>query len=164
MKQALLIVDLQNEFINKYTQDVPEKIRALLEQSDYPIIAFSQFINHAQSPFVKLIDYTKCSKEPFTNIVDVLKPWTKKDNVFTKDTYSVFSNQKFQTWLEKNKITDLTIVGLDTDFCVLADCFNAFDRGYKVTVVADCCASSTSGPMGHQSALNIINNNLGKVI
>jgi nicotinamidase-related amidase len=164
MKQALLIVDLQNEFINKHTQNIPENIRALLEQNNYPIVIFSKFVNHSQSPFVKLVDYTKCTKSPFIEIVDTLKPWVKKDNVFTKDTFSIFSNPKFLAYLEKNKIIDLTIVGLDTDFCVLADCFNAFDRGYKVTVIADCCASYTSGPVGHQSALKIINNNIGTVI
>lgn len=40
----------------------------------------------------------------------------------------------------------------------------AFDRGYKVTVLADCCASFTSGKNGHLAALEIIKKSLGKVI
>jgi len=156
MKQALLVVDVQNYFINKYTQPVPAKIKKLLEDNHFSVVIFSQFINSPQSQFVKQQNFTGCMRPPYSDIVDDLKLWLKKDNVFTKETYSVFSNSNFEKYLEKNKIEELTICGLDTDFCVLADCFNAFDKGYKVSVVADCCGSFTSGDEGHQNALKII--------
>ncbi|MBU1036869.1 cysteine hydrolase [Patescibacteria group bacterium] len=164
MKQALLIVDVQNYFINKHTQHIPDNIKRLLEENHFSPICFSQFINSPQSQFVKQLNFTGCTKPPYSDIVDQLKPWLKKDNIFTKETYSVFTNIQFLNYLQKNKITDLTIVGLDTDFCVLADCFNAFDHGYKVTIIVDCCASFTSGSKGHLAALEIINKNLGTVI
>ena len=164
MKTALLIVDVQNYFINKHTQHIPGNIKSFLENNDFPLICFSQFINSPDSNFAKHLNFTGCIKPPHSDIVKELEPWLKKDNVFTKQSFSVFSNPKFLTYLQKNKITDLTICGLDTEYCVLADCFNAFDLGYGVSVIADCCASFTSGEEGHQSALKIIKKNLGKII
>lgn len=164
MKQVLLIVDVQNYFINKFTQHVPGMIKKLIEANNFPTIAFSQFINSPDSHFVKQLNFTGCMRSPFIDIVGDLQPWVKRDNVFSKNTFSVFTNPKFENYLKKKNIDELVIVGLDTDYCVLADCFNAFDRGYKITVVDDCCASSTNGPKGHLAALEIIKNNLGKVI
>lgn len=164
MKTALLIVDVQNYFINKNTQAVPGNIKRLIQTNDFPVIAFSQFINSSDSAFVKHLNFTGCAKPPYSDIVADLKPWLKKDNVFKKCAFSVFTNPKFEQYLNKNKIGELVICGLDTDYCVLADCFNAFDRGYKISVVADCCASFTSGKIGHLAALGIVKNNLGTII
>ena len=163
MKQALLIVDVQNYFINKYTQKIPNLIKTLIEENSFKTIIFSQFINTPDSLFVTEQDFTGCLKSPYIDIVDELKPWLKKDNLFTKCAYSVFTNPKFNKYLKKNKLEELVIVGLDTDFCVLADCFNAFDKGYKISVVSNCTASYTSGSEGTKHALNIIKD-IGKII
>ena len=164
MKTALLIVDVQNFFINKWTQHIPKNIVRLMEKENFPLIVFSQFINTPTSQFIKQLNFTGCAKPPYSDIVQDLQPWVKKDNVFIKNTYSVFSNTAFENYLKEKKIEELWIVGLDTDFCVLADCFNAFDRGFKVKVAADCCASFTTGPAGHEAALEIIRKNIGEVI
>jgi len=164
MKQALLVVDVQNYFINKNTQHIPANIKRLIEESHFSTIVFSQFINSPNSQFVKQLNFTGCMRPPYSDIVEEFKPWIKKDNVFTKNTYSIFTNPKFEEYLHKKKIDHLVIVGLDTDFCILADCFNAFDKGFQILVMADCCASFTSGEEGHDRALKIIEKNLGKII
>jgi nicotinamidase-related amidase len=164
MKQALLIVDVQNFFINKWTQTIPQNIVELINRENFPCVIFSQFINTPDSRFVKDFNFTGCAKPPYSEIVAELKPWLKKDNIFTKCAFSVFANPDFEKYLAEKKIEELIIVGLDTDYCVLADCFNAFDRGYKIKVIENCCASSTNGPSGHQAALKIINGNIGEVV
>lgn len=164
MKTALLIVDAQNCFINKHTQAVPKNIVKILANQSFAKVVFSRFVNTPDSNFVKQFNYTEGLKPPYNEIVKDLTPWVKSDNVFIKNTYSVFANPAFRQYLKVNKIEELALVGLDTDYCVLADCFNAFDRGYKVTVLAEGCASSTNGPEGHLAALKIINNNIGRVI
>lgn len=164
MVRGLLIVDVQNYFINKNTQHLPALIKKLIEENHFPVIVFSKFINSPNSQFVSQLNFTGCMRPPYSNIVDGLKPWVKRDNVFTKETFSVFTNPDFKKYLIKKKVEELIIVGMDTDYCVLADCFNAFDRGYKVTVVADCCASFTSGEKGHLATLEIIKKNLGTVV
>jgi len=164
MKTALLIVDVQNCFINKWTQHVPKNIVKLLENESFAKVIFSRFVNTPNSNFVRQFNYTKGLKSPYNKIVKDLEPWIKKDNVFVKSAYSIFTNPAFNLYLKSNKIEELIIVGLDTDYCVLADCFNGFDAGYAIKVIVDCCASSSSGPAGHLAALEIIKNNIGKVI
>ncbi len=163
MKQALLIVDVQNYFINKYTQKIPNLIKTLIEENSFKTILFSQFINTPNSLFVSELNFTGCFKSPYIDIVDDLKSYLKQDNLFTKCAYSVFTNPKFESYLKKNKIDELVLVGLDTDYCVLADAFNAFDKGYKITVISNCTSSYTSGPEGAKNALNILKN-IGTII
>lgn len=164
MKQALLVVDVQNYFINKNTQHVPGNIKKLIEENRWPVIVFSRFINSPDSQFVKQLEFSGCMRPPYSEIVDDLKPWVKKDNIFSKCSFSVFTNPDFKRYLKENKINELVICGLDTDYCVLADAFNAFDQGYKVSVVADCSGSFISGNTGHLAALDIIRKSLGKII
>ena len=95
MKQALLIIDVQNFYINKWTQNIPQNIVKLIESENFSHIIFSKFVNTPDSQFVKQFNYTGCTKPPYTDIVNDLKPWVKKDNVFIKNTYSIFLNDKF---------------------------------------------------------------------
>src|SRR3989344_7753101 len=113
MKTALLIVDVQNFFINKWTQHIPKNIVRLIAKENFPLIVFSQFINTPTSQFIKQLNFTGCAKPPYSDIVADLKPWVKKDNVFIKNTYSVFSNTAFENYLKEKKIEELWIVGLD---------------------------------------------------
>ena len=164
MKQALLIIDVQNHFINKWTQAVPQQIVQLIERGNFSAIIFTKFVNTPNSNFVRQFNYTECLKPPYTDIVRDLTPWVKEGNVFVKNTYSSFINPEFLEYLKSGKITDLTIVGIDTENCVLTNARAAFDYGFKVTVAADCCGSATGGPAMHQAALEIIKNNIGEVI
>ena len=53
MKSLLLIIDLQNVFINKETEKLPDKINELINQDKYDNIAFTKFINSEDSIYVK---------------------------------------------------------------------------------------------------------------
>jgi len=164
MKQALLIVDVQNFFINKWTQSIPQKIVRLIEANNFPNIVFSKFVNTPESQFVRLFNFTECSKPPYTDIVNDLRPWVKEDNVFTKKTFSVFANPEFDDYLKRYKIEELVIAGLDLEYCVLADAFNAFDKGYKVKLAADCCSSYTFGDRFKAEILAIAKKSIAEII
>ncbi|MDP2586215.1 MAG: cysteine hydrolase [Candidatus Komeilibacteria bacterium] len=171
MKTALLIIDVQNFFINKWTQQVPKNIVRLIEGGEFAKIIFTKFVNTADSNFVKQFNYTGCAKPPYSDIVKDLEPWVKKDNVFTKNTYSAFlqpadsaGKPGLAEFLKKNRLEEITVVGIDTENCVLTNARELFDRGYKVKVISEGCASSTGGPAQHEAALKIIKNNIGQVI
>lgn len=164
MKTALLIIDVQNFFINKWTQQAPKNIVRLIEGGKFYKIIFTKFVNTADSNFARQFNYTGCAKPPYSNIVKDLEPWVKKDNVFSKNTYSAFLQPGLAEFLKKNRIEEVTVVGIDTENCVLTNARELFDRGYTVKVMADCCGSSTSGPAMHQAALEIIKRNIGEVI
>ncbi len=164
MKTCLLIIDVQNFFINKWTQDVPKNIVRLIENEEFSKIVFTKFVNTADSNFVRQFNYTGCTKPPYTDIVKNLEPWVKKDNVFIKNTYSAFLKPGLAEFLKNNKTEKVTLVGIDTENCVLTNARELFDRGYKVKVIANGCGSASAGPEMHGWALEIIKRNIGEVI
>lgn len=69
----------------------------------------------------------------------------KKGQNSEVDSYSAFfDNNKLEkteldSILKKNNITHLYIVGVATDYCILATVIDALELGYKVFVVRDAC-------------------------
>lgn len=75
----------------------------------------------------------------------------KIDGIFRKgthravDSYSgFFDNARrgdtgLNTWLKDHDVTDLTIMGLATDYCVKFTVLDALSLGFQVAVVADGC-------------------------
>jgi nicotinamidase-related amidase len=65
------------------------------------------------------------------------------DIVFVKNRFSVFSNKDFDNFLKKNKIEELIVGGLITNCCVRATIIDAYNLGYKTTIVKEICASDS---------------------
>jgi len=54
--------------------------------------------------------------------------------VFGKRFSSAFKDTGLGDWLQEQGITDLVIVGMQTQFCLDATIKGAFERGYRITV------------------------------
>lgn len=61
---------------------------------------------------------------------------------FTKQFYSPFSNPSFGPWLIAQGIDTVVIAGAYTHACVRQTAVDAYERGYRVVIVEDACASS----------------------
>lgn len=164
MKKALIIIDLQKGFINKFTQKLPRRIRNFIKRyvEDYALVLFTQFKNHSGSNFVKNLNYRRFMESKQNGLVGEIKEFTSKENVFVKDTYGSFVDNGVSNILRKNKIGEVDLAGIDTENCVLTFARDAFDRGYKVNVLKQLCASHSS-PRLHRAALEIIKYNIGNV-
>jgi nicotinamidase-related amidase len=57
---------------------------------------------------------------------------------------SAFFATGLEAILEARAVTDLTVCGLATQFSVEHTVRDAADRGYRVTVLRDCCASANA--------------------
>ena len=158
MKTNLLIIDIQKCFINKNTKDLPGKIEKL--QKNYKNIFVASFINKKDSFFEKNLNWTKCKKNSVeANLV--FSPFKK--SIFIKHSnYSCLTNELTDI-LEKMKITDIDICGMDTDACVLKTAFDLVENNFKIRILENFTASS-GGEVLHRNALTIINRNLGKCI
>jgi nicotinamidase-related amidase len=156
MNTALVVIDMQKGFMNELTQNLIAKIRSLLHRHLFDYVMFTQFINTRDSSYVTLLGYTELQQSPETDIVSELQPYAQ--NLFTKHYYTPFT-QEFEEFLQKNRITHLYFVGVDTNACVQVGAVDAFSRGYVPFVLADYCASH-SGKEYHESALR----NLQKLI
>jgi len=152
---TLIVIDVQNFFVNQYTTSLPKKIVNYINKSNYDQILFTKFVNKQASSFFKILNWKQCITSPQTDIHSELLPLTNKSNVFKKASYSIFKTQKLLRYLKKNKITAIDLCGIDTDACILASAFDGFDLGYKVTIIKNLCGSH-SGNKYHRFAITII--------
>lgn len=159
MKTALIIIDVQNGFISENTKDIPDKIVSYLENNNFDFILFTQFVNSEYSNFFKQLNWKKSMFPPDTEIHASLVKYIKKNNTFTKSTYSIFKASNLLQFLTANKISKLTLCGFNTDECVLASAFEAFDLGFEIQVIDELCASYMKGDL-HKAALDIIHHSV----
>jgi len=164
MKKALIVIDVQKGFINKLTNKIPLRIKNFIKKNkgDYDLIIFTKYINHPKSNFVKSLNWKGFMTDKETDIVEELKNFTNNKNVFIKDTYGSFVNNRLLNLLKKHKIKQVELTGIDTENCVLTFARDAFDRGFSVIVFKNLTASHSS-PKLQKAALEIIKKNIGKI-
>lgn len=154
-KSVLIIIDVQNYFVNELTKLIPENIVKHINKADYDYIIFTKFINKEGSNFFKLLNWKKMLSGHETEIHNSLIKFANKNNVFTKNGYSIFKAKGLNNFLKKNKVDALFLCGIDTEACVLASAFEAFDLGFDVKIIKELCSSHSSRSL-HNSALKII--------
>lgn len=86
----------------------------------------------------------------FHELIDV----QEKDPVVIKHRVGAFYSTRLEAILNANNVDSLLLAGVATDLVVATTARNAHDRGYKVIVVADCCAAATAED--HETALNLL--------
>jgi nicotinamidase-related amidase len=64
------------------------------------------------------------------------------EEIFIKGNFAAFSNEQFAGYLQELGIQKLYLCGLYTDVCILSTGMSACNRGFHVTLVSDCCAST----------------------
>lgn len=161
MKSALVVIDVQNYFVNDKTKDLPSKIAAFIENNIYDYVLFSQFVNESGSNFFKLLNWQKNTSSPEIDIDPAFLRFAKPENTFKKSTYSIFKANGLKEFLDRENITKLDLCGIDTDSCVLASAYDAFDLGYEVKVLKDLSLSH-SGEDFHNAAIKIIDKSIQK--
>jgi nicotinamidase-related amidase len=159
MTYPLLVIDVQNGFINDFTGHVVGRIRQLIESGDYGPIVFTRFINEPGSPFHKFVDWHECETEPETSIVDDLRSYARDDLTFSKPGFAGISPE-LRDYLESHGFERIFLVGVDTDMCVLKIALDVFDLGIEPIVLTDCCAS-TAGLQSHLAGLAVLARNIG---
>ena len=157
--QALLVVDVQKGFINSYTQHVPGRIARLIRGGEFEPLLFTRFVNSPGSPYHTLLDWHACVGPPETDLAPELEPLAQPDNVYDKHGLTGLPDSLTQR-LERDRIQQVAVVGIDTDMCVLKVSMDLFDAGIEPIVLVDCCAS-TAGLQAHLAGLAILSRNLG---
>ncbi len=164
MNKALIIIDAQKGFFNGLTAKTYFRIKDFIvgHGQDYQVIVFTKYLNHPNSNFVRNLKWRGFMKEAQTDIVDELKIFVTSKNLFPKDTYGSFVDNRLLNFLRKNKIDQVELAGFDTENCVLTFARDAFDRGMKVAVWKNLVASHSNKKL-HLAALEIISNNIGEI-
>ena len=167
-KKALLLVDIQEIFLKPRNRYILANIQRLLKSVPYDLYFEALFWAPNNSIWSKQLNWTspKRDSKPEQMISKLLK--TKKTVYFQKNTKSAFKgNFSILKTLNKNKIKEVHIVGLDTNDCVLATAYEAFDFGFYTYVIEECVESS-GGLSIHKHGLatlrhvNLTNKSLAK--
>tara|TARA_Y100000310_G_C20552418_1_gene748774 strand:- start:551 stop:1063 length:513 start_codon:yes stop_codon:yes gene_type:complete len=136
-KRLLIIIDVQKGFINEFTKEVPERIKDHLAENQYDFVVFTKFINKPDSKFVKRLNWKGCMKPEETEIVDELKEFINKENLFEKDTYSAFKSKELMMFIQANEVSQIFLCGLNTDACIIASAFDGFDLGLDIYIIKE---------------------------
>lgn len=83
--------------------------------------------------------------------------------VDSKRTFDSFQGTPLELLLRFMKKDTLLIAGCNTNTCVLATAFGAYNRGLRVVIVSDCVASAYGDDL-HQFALANVQRRLGWVL
>ncbi|MDO8564205.1 MAG: isochorismatase family cysteine hydrolase [Nanoarchaeota archaeon] len=156
MRKALIIVDVQEAFINKRNKKIIKSIQKLLKTRRYDLYIESVFHAEKGSLWNKQTGWI-CPKDENTHTVrEVLDLLPKETIHIEKTTKSVFKgNKNLGAILKKNKIEEVHIVGLDTNDCILATAYESFDFGFFTYVIESCCNSSSSQKL-HKEGIDIL--------
>jgi nicotinamidase-related amidase len=153
---ALVVVDVQNGFVNDESRHVVPRIVELVRRWPGPV-AFSRFFNRPESSYERLIGWTKFHGPPETDLVDELKPYAA--NVIDKHAYSFFGAEG-QALAAAQGWKDVYVCGIDTDICVLKTAVDAFELGLTPHVITDASASH-AGPRAQEAGLYLLGRFIG---
>lgn len=173
-KQALVLVDIQNDFLPGGALAVPEGdaiipvANRLMEQFAcvvatqdwHPVDHGSFAVNHPGRSVYETIDLNglpqtlwpvHCVQDSYGAQFAPMLNVTRITEVFRKgirpdvDSYSGFhdNGRRYSTglaqWLRNRHITDLTVCGLATNYCVKFTVLDAIAEGFNVTVALTAC-------------------------
>lgn len=134
----LLVVDLQKEFIDhegKYGEIIEFVKKA--KENGFDEVYATMTVNHPEGPYVKYARWYDCM-----GIVEPLE--FNCDKLIIKHGYGLDSYEVL------SKENEYTIIGFNTDACVLKVATDLFDRNYKFKVKLDCCYSSNGFDHHHR--------------
>ena len=137
----LVLIDVQNGFMNNYTKDIPKKIKKFCENNkDFNVIA-TRYINSKFSPCTTITKWYEMYEEDKYSIdlCNEIKDLPIK--VFDKGTYSCFT-EEFKLFIEQNEIKELYFAGVNSNCCVLASIFQSFDLEIVPYYLKDLCATT----------------------
>ena len=165
MKKLLIVVDMQNDFIDgalgskeaeAIVANVDRKIRAYDEAGDLVIFT-------ADTHTEKYMDTQEGSKLPVPHCIKGTKGWEISDKLFHPEDAPVIEKETFGSkdlgimLMELERAGEVPeaveLVGLCTDICVISNAMlvKAFLPEIPVTVDSACCAGVT--PESHENAL-----------
>lgn len=156
MKKAIVIIDVQNMFINNKTKDIPEKITNHLEKNNYDYIIFTRFINDKESQIYKKLKWNKCFESPDIDIHLKLKKYVNQNNIFDKNVYSIFKQKELLKLFKENDINNIYLCGLNSDACVLASAFEGFDLGFNIVILKELTATFHGSDNLHKHVIEIM--------
>ena len=162
--KLLFVIDMQNDFIDGVlgspeAQAIVPKVIEKIKQADKWTFITATFDTH----WTTYLKTEEGKHLPIPHCLYQTEGWKLNENVEKeleqKGVIKQYKSSFGYPWESKqylDYITEIEIVGLDTDFCVLANAMTlkAAYPNVPITIDAACCAGST--PEWHEKALDIL--------
>lgn len=161
----LIVVDLQNGFVNKNSEHVVGPIVSFVSNwlvAGGKVVA-TRFINEPNSAWERLIHWHRLRESPEIDLrVEFTEAFQDEEHVrvFDKTSYSSLTPQVVEI-LRDTATTNVFICGIATDGCVLKTAVDVFELGLKPIVISDLCASH-AGEDVHEAGLLLISRFIGR--
>jgi nicotinamidase-related amidase len=177
--RALINVDYTHDFVigalpvGQPALDIEERITEItqqfMENGDLVVFALDAHYDGDEThPEYKLFPPHNIVGTPGRNVYgalgQLLNAYSDDHNmvVIDKTRYNAFWNTGLTDILAQRGITEVHLVGVCTDICVLHTAVGAYEAGFDIVVHADAC--NTFVPGGHEWALNHFKGALGATI
>jgi nicotinamidase-related amidase len=170
---ALVIIDIQNDYFPGGKME--------LEAADAAAAQAASALKKFRDQGLPIVHVRHLSVRPGSTffipgtagaeIREAVKP-KEGETVVEKNFPNAFRNTQLKEILEKHQIKQLVVAGMMTHMCVDASVRQAADLGYKVTLLADACATRAQSYGGetvparhvHAAFLAALNGFYAKVI
>lgn len=162
MKQALIIIDMQNGFLNpesplcirgaRATVPACARVITACRRAGVPVI----FVNRAYRADGSDVEHTRKAVwerggKPLTpgstGPLSVENPpefgKTNTDYEIIKPRYSAFFQTPLDLLLRRLGADTLILTGTTTPNCIRTTCYDAISLDYRVVVLEDCCSSNS---------------------
>jgi nicotinamidase-related amidase len=157
-KHALLVVDIQNDFINAipepaiFRKNVEELLRLSREQGIHIIHVHACFEPDKSDwmPFALLRGSIPCVRGTQGSNTPQWAAATGSETVIQKRTFDAFLNTGLQDYLDQSGIRHVFLCGLVTSICVNITALSAMQRGFVTTMILDCMSDD---PADHDFTL-----------
>jgi nicotinamidase-related amidase len=163
-KAVLVVVDVQNGFITAESAHVVPRIVDLVRrwQATGGDVVFTRYVNHPESPFVRLMGWSKLMDSPSIDIVADLEPFTGRATaVLDKRGYGLFADQAGAALVADRGWTDIYVCGIATESCVLATALGAWELDLVPWLIEDASASH-AGQDAHDAGRLVMKRFIGE--
>ncbi|CBK75858.1 Amidases related to nicotinamidase [Butyrivibrio fibrisolvens 16/4] len=126
--EILLVIDIQQKYMNSYDSDLLERVNMRIHEavaSDMPVV-YVRNVGKLENE----------DKYILAEGLDVVSEF-----VFAKRWPSAFSSEEFVQFIDRLKVDNINMVGVDGRCCVARTALEAVKRGYKVRIYLDSVAA-----------------------
>ena len=178
MKRALINIDYTFDFVadegaltcGKPGQEIEESITNItnefIEKNDFVVFAIdAHYKGDAYHPETKLFPPHNIKgtngRQLYGSLNATYQHHKLRENVYWMDKtrYSAFAGTDLELKLRERGITEVHLVGVCTDICILHTAIDAYNKGFNIVVYQDAVASFNHA--GHEWALQHFIHSLG---
>jgi nicotinamidase-related amidase len=153
VKDGLLIVDVFNTFDHEDGDDlrasfyerVPVMVEAIAaaRSAEIPVVYVNDQLERWDADAPGLVR-AALAVRPGGEVIAPLEP-EPGDRFVLKPRYSAFDHTALALLLQELEIERILLIGSATEGCVVQTGIDAREAGFKVTIIADACATNDSG-------------------